>query len=375
MDIDDFALDPSFAHLNHGSFGAAPRHVLKRQDELRREMERDPDSFFATVLDRIAKARHEIAAFLGSDPEGLAFVTNVTEGVAVALNSVPLAPGDEILIGDHIYGAVEIAARRTAARTGAKVVQVTLPGRADGEWTGEQAAETFLGAVTPRTKLAVFDHITSSTARLLPVRRLVDGFRALGVVTIVDAAHAPGMVDVDVSELGADFWTGNLHKWAFAPRPSGVLAVAPQWRDRVEPVIVSFFQRDGFPRSVEFQGTRDYTPWLAAPHALAFATPEVRVRNAALVARGQRILAEIAGLVPWRSDPELSMRVLRLPPGIAETTEQAEALSADIFRQLGCHTGIKPWPGAGLLRLSAQTYNHDSHYTHLATGLRTLLKR
>jgi isopenicillin-N epimerase len=353
--------------------------VRQKQDEFREEAERDPDAFFATILDRIAKARNEVAAFLGAEPEGMAFVTNVTEGVAVALNSVPLAPGDEILISDHTYGAVEIAVRERARQTGAKVARVAFPGQADGEWSGEDAAAALLGAVTPRTAVAVFDQITSRTARLLPVGRLVEGFRALGVVTIVDAAHAPGMLDVAVGELGADFWTGNLHKWAFAPRPAGVLAVGPAWRERVEPLIVSFSQQDGFPASVEFQGTRDYTPWLAAPYGTRLladlGAQTVRARNAALVARGQEFVAEIAGLRPWRSDPEASMCVLRLPEGIGETTAQADALAAEIFRRLGCRAGIRAWPGTGLLRLSAQLYNREKDYERLATGLRDLFTR
>ncbi|MFC4530546.1 aminotransferase class V-fold PLP-dependent enzyme [Sphaerisporangium dianthi] len=376
MNIDDFSLDPAVAHLNHGSFGAVPRRVGRRQDELRREVERAPDLYFATVMDRLAKARNEVAAFLGAEPEGVAFVSNVTEGVAVALNSLTLRPGDEIMICDHTYGAVEIAVRRTAERAGAEVVVVTLPGRGDGEWPGEEAARAYLAAVTPRTKAAVFDHITSATARLLPVARLVEGFRALGVTTIVDAAHAPGMLDVDVSELGADFWTGNLHKWAFAPRPAGVLAVSSAWRERVEPLIPSFYQEAGFPRSVEFQGTRDYTAWLAAPEGLRIfedlGPHAVRARNAELVARGSRIVADVAGLRPWRADPELSMCVLRLPDGVAETQPRAEALAAEIMRRYGCRAGVKFWPGAGLLRLSAQLYNREQDYERLAAALRDL---
>ncbi|MDH2429594.1 aminotransferase class V-fold PLP-dependent enzyme [Sphaerisporangium sp. TRM90804] len=377
MDIDDFSLDPGVVHLNHGSFGAVPKVVRERQGELHREFDHDPDVFYTTLLDRIAKARNEVAAFLGAEPEGTAFVANVTEGVAVALNSVPLAAGDEILVGDHAYGAVGIAARRRAELTGAKVVTVTLPGREDGDWSGEDAAEAFLGAVTPRTRLAVFDHVTSVSARLLPVERLVEGFRALGVVTIVDAAHAPGMLDVDVSGLGADFWTGNLHKWCFAPAPSGVLAVGPAWRERVEPLVVSWYQDDGFPRSVEFQGTRDYTAWLASPHGTrlldGLGARTVRSRNAALVARGQRIVAEQVGLVPWRSDPELSMRVLRLPEGVAQTLPEAEALASELYTRHRCRAAIRPWPAAGLLRLSAQLYNQEQDYERLASALRAVL--
>ncbi|MFC7383166.1 aminotransferase class V-fold PLP-dependent enzyme [Sphaerisporangium rhizosphaerae] len=376
MDIEDFSLDPAVVHLNHGSFGAVPRRVQERQDELRREAERAPDAFFATVTERVAKAREEVAAFLGAEPGGVAFVSNVTEGVAVALNSLPLRPGDQIVISDHTYGAVEIAVRRTAERTGAEVVVVDLPGRDDGEWSGEDAARAYLGAVTPRTKAAVFDHITSHTARLLPVGELVAGFRALGVTTIVDAAHAPGMLEVDLGELDADFWTGNLHKWAFGPRPAGVLAVAPAWRERVELLIPSFYQPDGFPRSLEFQGTRDYTAWLAAPEGLRVledvGPSAVRAGNAELAATGRRIVADVAGLRPWRADPELAMCVLRLPDGVAETQPRAEALSAEILRRHGVRAGIKGWPGAGLLRLSAQVYNREQDYERLAAALRDL---
>ncbi|GII84901.1 isopenicillin-N epimerase [Sphaerisporangium siamense] len=376
MNAEDFRLDPSVAHLNHGSFGAVPAVVRRRQDEFRAEADRDPDAYHATLGERVAKAREEVAAFLGADPGGLAFVENVTEGVAVALDSVPLAPGDRILVCDHAYGAVGIAARRRAGRAGAEVDTVTLPGRSDGEWSAEDAAAAFLAAVTPRTKVAIFDHVTSSTARLLPVRRLVEGLRALGVVTVVDAAHAPGMLEVDLGAIGADFWTGNLHKWAFAPRPCGVLAVAPAWRARVEPVIASFALEEGFPSSVEFQGTRDHTAWLAAPYGLRvleeLGAAETRERNAALALRGQRIVAEATGLAAWRGDAELSMRVLRLPRGVAVTYDAAEALSNEIFHTCGCRAGVKAWPDAGLLRVSAQVYNRESDFERLAAGLRSI---
>ncbi|MFC6080557.1 aminotransferase class V-fold PLP-dependent enzyme [Sphaerisporangium aureirubrum] len=377
MDIEDFSLDPSIAHLNHGSFGAVPCRVRDRQDELRREAERNPDLFVSTLFDRVAKARTEVAEFLGGDPDGTAFVANVTEGVAVALHSVPLGPGDQILMCDHAYGAVDIAVRHTARRTGAEVVTVTLPGQYDGEWSGEDAARAFLDAVTPRTRVAVFDHITSNTARLFPVERMCEELSAAGVVTVVDGAHAPGMLDLDLNRIGADFYTGNLHKWVFTPHSAGVLAVSPEWRDRVVPLIPSFFLDDGFPRSLEMQGTRDHTAWLAAPHGVRLLTDlgarKVRERNASLAARGQEILAEIPGLTPWRADPELSMRILRLPEGMATGYDEAEELSAEIYHRLHCRVGIKPWPRAGLLRISAQVYNREKDYERLAAGLPAIL--
>ncbi|MEO3807506.1 aminotransferase class V-fold PLP-dependent enzyme [Sphaerisporangium sp. B11E5] len=377
MDIEDFNLDPSIAHLNHGSFGAVPHRVRERHEELRREAERNPDLFFATLPDRVAKARTEVAEFLGGDPDGTAFVSNVTEGIAVALHSIPLSPGDQILLCDHAYGAVDIAVRHAAARTGAEVVTITLPGRADGEWSGEDAAQAFLSAVTVRTKVAVFDHITSPTARLLPVEHMCREFAAAGVTTVVDGAHAPGMLDLDLTRVGADFYTGNLHKWLFTPHSAAVLAVSPAWRDRVVPLVPSFYLGDGFPRSLEIQGTRDHTPWLTAPYGIRLLTDlgarHVRTRNARLAARAQEILADLPMLTPWRADPELSMRVLRLPEGMATTYEESLTLSTEIYRRLNTRTAIRPWPGAGLLRLSAQLYNREKDYERLASGLSAIL--
>lgn len=377
MDIEDFCLDPSVAHLNNGSFGAVPLRVRERHDELRREAERDPDLFFAALPDRLTKARTEIAEFLGADPDGTAFVSNVTEGIAVALHSIPLSPGDQILVCDHAYGAVEIAVNHTASRTGAEVVRLTLPGRTTGDWTADDAATTFLDAVTPRTKVAVFDHITSPTARLFPVQRMCRDLSAAGVTTIVDGAHAPGMLDLDITEVAADFYVGNLHKWLFAPHSAAVLAVTPTWRDRVTPLIPSHYLHEGFPRSLELQGTRDHTPWLVTPHGVRLLTDlgpaHVRTRNAHLAARAQEILAEVPGLTPWQADPELSMRVLRLPEGVATTYETGVALATEIYDRLRCRTAIRPWPGAGLLRVSAQLYNREKDYERLATGLPAIL--
>jgi isopenicillin-N epimerase len=362
---------------NHGSFGAVPRRVGERQEELRREAERDPDLFFTTLPDRVAKARTEVVEFLGGDPDGTAFVSNVTEGVAVALHSIPLSPGDQILICDHAYGAVDIAVRHAARRTGAEVVTVTLPGQADGDWSPGDAARAFLEAVTDRTKVAVFDHITSPTARLLPVQHMCERFAAAGVVTVVDGAHAPGMLDLDLNSIGADFYTGNLHKWLFTPHSAGVLSVSPAWRDRVTPLVPSYYLAEGFPLSLEIQGTRDHTAWLTAPHGTRLLTGlgahQIRTRNARLAARAQEILSEVPGLTPWRADAELSMRVLRLPDGVGTTYEDSVTLSTEIFHRLGCRVAIRPWPRAGLLRLSAQVYNREKDYTRLATDLPAIL--
>ncbi|GAA2324470.1 aminotransferase class V-fold PLP-dependent enzyme [Nonomuraea roseoviolacea subsp. roseoviolacea] len=364
-----FSLDPEVIQLNHGSYGAVPVEVQERQSELRAEMERMPDRFFARLPARLTVARERVAAFLNSS--GAAFVANATEGVAVALESVPLAAGDEILHTDHGYAAVERALRRRAGESGARLVRVAL---------GDDPVAAVLGGVTARTRIAVLDHVSSAGARLLPVARLAGELAARDVVTVVDGAHAPGMLPVDLDAVNADFWVGNLHKWAFAPRPAALLHVAPRWRGRVRPLVVSY--GEGFPDAVEFQGTRDYTALLAAPYGLdvleRLGLERVRAHNAALAAYGQRVVAEAlreAGLcadAPQTTGyPGVPMRVVRLASGLGSTKAEADALCAEILDRLGCQIKIEP---VGLLRLSAQIYNTPGDYDRLAAGLPDILR-
>ncbi|WP_217708662.1 aminotransferase class V-fold PLP-dependent enzyme [Nonomuraea rhodomycinica] len=372
-----FSLDPEVIQLNHGSYGAVPVEVQERQAELRAEMERMPDRFFARLPARLAAARERVAAFLNSS--GAAFVANATEGVAVALESVPLAAGDEILYTDHGYAAVERALRRRAGESGARLVRVAL---------GDDPVTAVLGGVGARTRVAVLDHVSSAGARLLPVARLAGELAARDVVTVVDGAHASGMLPVDLDAVNADFWVGNLHKWAFAPRPAALLHVAPRWRGRVRPLVVSY--GEGFPDAVEFQGTRDYTALLAAPYGLdlleRLGLERVRAHNTALAAYGQRVVAESlheAGLcadAPGTREecsqtdvghPGVPMRVVRLASGLGPTKAEADALCAEILDRLGCQIKIEP---VGLLRLSAQIYNTPEDYDRLAAGLPAVLR-
>ncbi|GAA4873797.1 aminotransferase class V-fold PLP-dependent enzyme [Kitasatospora terrestris] len=373
-----FTLDPEVAHLNHGSYGAVPVPVQRVQARLRAEQERDPDGFFLDLPDRIARARAEVASALGGDPGKLALLTNVTEGVAVALDTVPLGPGDEVLVTDHGYGVVTRAAERRAAETGATVRCVRISPHAPDE---EAVRDRLLDAVTPRTRVAVLDLITSPTARAIATPELLADLAARGVVTVVDAAHAPGMLPVDLGGAagGADFWVGNLHKWAFAPRAAAVLAVTAAWRPKVRPLMLSWEHDRGFPARVEWRGTCDYTPWLAAPAGFALleklGTDRVRRHNEALVGHGRRQLVERAGLRPLAECAGTSMRALRLPPGVAESEHAAKALMVAVRRRLGARIAVRPWIGGGVLRISAQVYNRPEEYVRLADGLTHLITR
>lgn len=372
-----FSLDPAVSYLNHGSFGAVPISVQRTQQRLRDETETNPMKYFVQGLDdRIIHTRRHLAGFLGADPAGSALVSNATAGVSLVLQSVQLGPGDEVLLTDHAYGAVAIAARRQCRRAGATARTVAVPlGAPDSE-----VVSRLRNALRPgRTKLVIVDQLTSPTAKSFPVRAIAAATREHDIPLLVDAAHAPGMLPVDVSAIGADFWVGNLHKWAFAPRGTGLLAVAPAWRRRIDPLVVSWQHDQGFPSSVEFQGTVDNTQWLSAPAGLfvlrTLGLDTVRAHNAALAAYGQRVVGEALGVadLPEPGDPSVSMRIVPLPAGLATTFPEAHALRQHVADKLAVETAINAWGGRGWLRLSAQVYNRPDEYDRLAEHLPALL--
>ena len=374
-----FSLDPAVSYLNHGSFGAVPISVQRTQQRLRDETEANPLKFFVQGLhDRVIHTRRHLATFLGADPDGSALVPNTTAGVSLVLQSVRLGPGDEVLLTDHAYGAVALAARRQCRRTGATARTVAVPLDAPDS----EVVSRVRNALRPgRTKLLIIDQMTSPTARAFPVREMTAAAREHEIPVLVDAAHAPGMLPVDVAAVGADFWVGNLHKWAFAPRGTALLAVAPDWRRRIDPLVVSWQQDYGFPSSVEFQGTVDYTAWLSAPAGLfvlrTLGVDTVRAHNAALAAYGQRVVGAALGLtpadLPEPGSPSASMRVVPLPAGLATTYPEAHALRQHIADKLATETSINAWGGRGWLRLSAQVYNRPDEYDRLAERLPPLL--
>jgi isopenicillin-N epimerase len=374
-----FSLDASVSHLNHGSFGAVPIGVQRAQQRLRDEMEANPLRFFTQgLVDRIAHTRRHLAGFLGADPEGTALVGNATTGVAVVLQSLGLRPGDEVLTTDHGYGAVSFSVDRECRRTGATHRTLHVPLTAGDE----QVVEIVRSGLRPgRTKLVVIDQLTSATARLFPAAALVGVAREHGVPVLVDAAHAPGMLPITVASVGADFWVGNLHKWAYAPRGTAALVVAEPWRERIEPLVVSWEQEAGFPARVEWQATLDYTPWLAAPVGLftlrSLGLDRVRAHNAALAAYGQRVVGDALGVapadLPEPGGPTVSMRLIPLPRGVATTMDAAKALQTRIAERLAAEVAVMTWHDRGWLRLGGQVYNTPDEYNRLAVQLPALL--
>ncbi|GAB3872125.1 aminotransferase class V-fold PLP-dependent enzyme [Dactylosporangium cerinum] len=373
-----FSNDAAVAQLNHGSFGLAPIPVQRAQQRLRDEMEANPPRFFSVGLEeRVAHVRRHLAAFIGADPDGTALVENATTGVAIVLAGLDLGTGDEVVTTDHGYGAVDLAVDELCRRTGASRRVARLPLTAQDD----DAVGAVLDAVTGRTRLVIVDQITSPTARVLPVRRIVEAVRGRAgerVAILIDAAHAPGILPDPVAGAGADFWVGNFHKWAYAPRGTALLTVAARWRERIRPLAVSWSQLAGFPDNLEWVGARDYTPWLAAPVGLfvlrSLGVDAVRRHNVALAEHGQALVAAALDVaVP--ASTGLPMALVPLPPGTAGDPAAVVALRRRISDELTTEVALNSWRGQGYLRLSAQVYNREEDFQRLVEGLPKLLGR
>lgn len=384
-------LDPDVVFLNHGSFGSTPECVLQAQAEWRARMERRPVRFFQTELEAAGdRVRGELGALVGADPDDLALVSNATMAVNAVLRSLPFEPGDEILTTDHAYNAVRNAIQFVADRTGATVRVAPVPCPVAG---ADEAFDAILAAVTPRTRLAVIDAVTSPTALVLPIERLVAALRERGVETLVDGAHAVGMLELDLDGLGAAYFTSNAHKWLCAPKGCAFLHVRRDLQDAVRPLAISHgansmrTDRSRYRLEFDWMGTSDPTAHLALPDAIAFlerARPDglagVRARNRALALEGRATIAAAAGLeVVCPAEMVGSLATFRLPPARdpALPTQYEDALQDRLVDVHGVQVPVMLWRAhdARYLRISAQLYNEPADYQHLARALVTELDR
>lgn len=366
-----WGLDPAVAYLNHGAYGATPLPVLAEQARLRAELERNPTDFLQRTLPgRIAAARGAVAAFLGADPDGLAFVPNATTAVAAVLHSVRLRPGDEVVVLDHAYPAVRAQLATWTAAAGARLVVVHLPMPTG---PGADLVGPVVAALTDRTRLLVVDSITSLTALVLPVAELVRAARERGVRCLVDAAHAPGMQPVDLRALDADWWTGNLHKWAGAPKGAAVLWARPAERGSLRPLVESHVFGPEFPRGYDWAGTADPTAWLSAPLGIetmgGLGWDRLRSHNHAMVSWAARLVCDSIGTTPpYAETPQAHAAMALVDPGPL-SAEQGIALREALWARHAIEVPVAEWAGRVFLRLSAQVYNRGEDYERLARVL------
>ncbi len=383
-------LDPAITFLNHGSFGATPRAILARQDEYRLMLEREPVRFMVRELEPLLDAaREEVAQFLGASADAIAFVPNATAGVNAVLRSLDLDKHDELLVTSHEYNASRNALEFVAQLAGAKVRVIEIPFPIA---SSDIVVERVLAAVSDRTRLVLIDHITSQTALVFPIQRIVQGLNARGVDTLVDGAHAPGMLPLSLDSLGAAYYTGNLHKWVCAPKGAAFLYIRKNRRASVRPVSISHGanaareDRSRYHLEFDWTGTFDPTPWLAAADAIRYLPtlvdggwPEIMRRNRDLCLKARDLLGESLGISRPAPDEMIgSMATLPLPDGSAS---EAQSLYGDplqdlLLDQFGIEVPIVPWPEPPkrLLRVSAQLYNTIDEYRYLATSLGESLK-
>ena len=352
---DLFLIDPEVVYLNHGAFGACPRPVFDVYQEWQRQLEREPlDLFERRLEDKLARVRAALGEYIGAPADDLALVLNATSALNTVLRSLSLDPGDEILTTGHEYGAIELLLEFVSERTGARVVRGSGVD-VEGIWAGK----------TERTRVLVVSHVTSATALLLPVEELCRRAREAGVLSVIDGAHGPGHVPLDMEQLGADFYAGNCHKWLCAPKGAGFLYARPEHQELLEPLVVGWGYRESeFALRHDWQSTRDPAAYLAVPAAIEF----VREHGQAAACRGllqagSRQLAA-AGFDAFASEQPLQMACFRLP---ACDTEEVERRLREEF---GNEAPVRDWNGQQLIRVSVAPYNtaEDLDRVEAATG-------
>ncbi len=375
-----FLLDPEVRFLNHGSFGACPREVFGVYQNWQRQLESQPVAFLDPLrgmADWMGQSRAALGAYLNADADDLVGVPNATHALNIVLRSLPLQQGDEILTTDHEYGALDKTLAFVAARTGARIVRVKVPMPLVDEATFTAA---LAAGLSDRTRVVFISHITSATALLFPIAPIVAMARARGIWTVIDGAHTPGHIPLDLQALGADFYAGNCHKWIMSPKGAAFLHVRPAWQDMMIPLVVSHgWQEDrslpgpmggtGFVDALSFQGTLDPSAWLTVPAALDFLTrmdwPEVARDCALRVGETAARIARLTGLPPLSADayraPQMAaMEVPRTDPA---------ALKNHLWHEHRIEIPVYDWQERSFVRLSVQGYTTDQDLDALVEAL------
>ncbi len=379
-------LDPGVLHLNHGSFGATPAAVLEAQQRIQERIELNPTRFFleGEYQERLDQTRRAVARFVGADEAGLVFVTNATAGVNGVLRSLEpsLKPGDEILVTDHEYNACANAAVVSASRAGAVVTTAQVPFPLEHR---RDVVDAVLAAVTDRTRVLLIDAVTSATGLVLPVAELAAQLEP-DVRVLVDAAHAPGMIDFDVARLGASYVTANCHKWMCSAKGAAFLWVRPDRRDDVYPAVISHGYNGGWPSAgghlhaqFDWTGTHDPSAWLTIPDALAAVEamhpdgwPGVRSAIRELCLRGRDVLIEALSIEPSApADMIGAIASMPLPSAAHSGSAIFDPLMGALRDRHGIEVPVFTWPAPPdrVLRISAHLYNQPGDYDRLAEAL------
>jgi isopenicillin-N epimerase len=376
-----FLLDPSIHFLNHGSFGACPIPVFESYQAWQRRLERQPVLFLGREHDALLKeSRAALGAYLNADLNDLVYIPNATHGVNIIARSLNLHPGDEILTSNHEYGACDFTWDFICQEIGAKYIHqpISLPVQSE-----QDIVEQFWAGVSPRTRLIYLSHITSPTALRLPVETVCQRARAEGILTLVDGAHAPGQMPLDLHAIGADFYTGNCHKWMLAPKGAAFLHARREVQDLVQPLVVSwgygnhpqFSSGSRFIDLLQWTGTRDPSAALAVPGAIQFMREnnweEVRRNCHALLRQAVARICELTGLEPLYPIDSNFYYQMAIAPLPAES--DLVALKARLYDEFKVEAPLVQWQDRKFVRISVQGYNTQADIDALLAGLRSLL--
>lgn len=370
-----FLLDPDVVFLNHGSFGACPIPVFEQYQHWQRELERQPVAFFQRRADALLdEARQTIGAYLNASPDDLVFVPNATIGINTVARSLDLKPGDEILTTDHEYGAMDYTWAFICGKTGATYIRhsIPLPVTSHADFV-----ESLWGAVTPRTKVIFISHITSPTALIFPVTEICRRARQAGILTVIDGAHVPGQLPLDLTALDVDFYSGNFHKWLCAPKGAGFLYARREHHATVNPLVISWGWTDGasFVKQNTWQGTRDLAAFISVPAAIQFQrennwdTIRQQCHNLASTARTR--ISELSSREPISPDSTewfAQMVTIPLPPC------DIEAVKERLYKEHCVEVPLMVWNEKPYIRTSFQGYNTIDDLERLITGLRAILE-
>jgi len=387
-----WSLDPTVTFLNHGAYGACPLPVLEAQQRLRSQLERQPLRFFMREFEALLDAaRSQLAAFVGAQADELVFVPNATTGVNAVLKSLLFNPGDELLTTNQEYNACRNALDFVASRTGAKVVIATVPFPLESP---NQVVEAVIEQVSPKTRLALLDHVTSQTGLIFPIQQLISELAARGVDTLVDGAHALGMVPLNLHEIGATYYTGNCHKWLCAPKGAGFLYVRRSRQSTIRPLTISHgansrrTDKSRFQLEFDWMGTDDPTAYLCVPEAIRFLGSllpggwlELMENNRAKALLARQLLCEALEVSPPCPDEMIgSMAVVPLPNELSLYEQGGRTREWPVLQDILCdrfniEVPVIPWttPFKQMVRLSAQLYNTPEQYNYLTKALITLL--
>jgi isopenicillin-N epimerase len=375
--MNNWLLDPDVAYLNHGAFGALPRAVGDAAADLRAMMERNPsDLLMRRLPGMLNDVRSRLSALLGADESGCVFVPNATAGTATVLAAFApsLEAGDEVLTTDHRYAAVAVQLDGLSAKVGTSSVVAHVPVDVA---SAAEVVSAITERITARTRLIVVDSIASASGFVFPVADIVEAAHDRGIPILVDAAHAPGQIDVDLAAIGADFWVGNLHKWICSPRAAGILSVAPRWRDTVQPLVASHLYAEGFQPAFDWTGTFDPVTLLAVPAALDFwddlGWDNVRRRQSALVDDGAtRVAAALGTTAPVADEFRAAIRVIELPGPIAD--DRARELETILSEKHQIEVSLMALHDKAWVRVCGQIYNTSADYDRLAAALPELVE-